>query len=383
MSADADSPAQIAPSPARIGGGSAGKILVFGAIGLLLYEAHTAFIPLALALLLALILSGPVEALHRLRVPRGVSALLILIITLGLAAGTVDLLWKPAQHWLASAPQTLQTIKQRITPLARYMRHLDELRGTADALGEARPAADAAHATVAVSEPSGPALLLDVTRNALIGAVTFAILTLFLLAGGPPMLARMTAAFVDDLHAGHVLALITQVRAELGRFYITTTLINLGLGCATTGLMMAWDMPNPYLWGALAAVLNYIPYVGAGTTLLVITIVAFVSFTSLARIAGVAGSYLALVTIEGQIVQPLLVGRRLAVNPMVVFLSLWFGGLFWGIAGILLATPVLVAIKVLAAHSNRGHALLEFLGPNKDVIEREHKLREFARRAAD
>ena len=387
MSADADSPPHVAPVPtaaaARSGPVSAAKILVWCAIGLLLYEAHTAFIPIALALLFALILSSPVEALYRLRVPRGVSALMILIITLGLVGGTVDLLWKPAQHWLASAPQTLQTIKQRITPLARYMRHLDELRGTADSLGEVRPASGSAHATVAMAEQSGPELLLDMTRSALVGAVTFAIVTLFLLAGGPPMLARMTAAFVDDLHAGHVLDLINQVRSEVGRFYITTTLINLGLGCATAAIMMAWDMPNPYLWGALAAVLNYIPYVGAGMTLLVITIVALVSFTNLARIVGIAGSYLLVVTLEGQIVQPLLVGRRLAVNPLVVFLSLWFGGLFWGIAGILLATPTLVAIKVVAAHSARGGALLKFLGPNKAVIEREHRLREFARRAAE
>jgi predicted PurR-regulated permease PerM len=361
----------------------AAQILVYGGVGLLLYEAHTAFVPIGLALLFALVLSGPVEALHRLHVPRSVSALLLLIITLALVGGGVDLLWKPAQHWFATAPETLQTIKQRITPIARFMRHLDDLRGSADALGGVRPAVGGAHATVAVTESSGPELLLDVTRNALVGAVTFAIVTLFLLAGGPPMLARMTAAFVDDMHAEHVRDLIDKVRGEVGRFYITTTLINLGFGCATTGIMLAWGMPTPYLWGALAAALNYIPYVGSGTTLLVITIAAFVSFNNLGRIAGIAGSYLALATLEGQIVQPLLVGRRLAVNPLVVFLSLWFGGLFWGIAGILLATPTLVAIKVVAAHSPRGGALLKFLGPNENVLEREQKLRQFARRTTD
>jgi len=230
---------------------------------------------------------------------------------------------------------------------------------------------------------SGPQLLLDVTRNAIVGLLTFAIVTLFLLAGGPPMLARMTSAFVDDLHAGHVLDVIDKVRAEVGRFYLTMTFINIGLGVATAGVMMLWGMPNPYLWGVLTAVLNYFPYIGPGTTLLVITIVATVSFTDLGRIAGIAGSFVALATLEGQIVQPLLVGRRLAVNPLVVFLSLWFAGLFWGIAGIILATPTLLAIKVVAAHSARGEALLEFLGPNKEVIEREQKLREFARRVTD
>jgi predicted PurR-regulated permease PerM len=385
VSVDADTGAVDAPPiaarPPRTS--RAGKLLVLGAVGLLLYEAHAAFTPLALALLFALILSAPVEALHRWRVPRGVSALLILILTLALAGGAIDMVWKPAQHWFATAPETLQTIKQRITPLARFMRHMDELRGSADTLAAVHPGAPVRAAVAVESPTSAPQLLLDVTRNAVVSVLTFVIVTLFLLAGGPPMLARMTSAFVDDLHAGHVLDVIDKVRAEVGRFYLTMTLINIGLGVATAGVMLLWGMPNPYLWGVLAAVLNYFPFIGPGMTLLVITIVATVSFTDLGRIAGIAGSFIALATLEGQIVQPLLVGRRLAVNPLVVFLSLWFAGLFWGIAGIVLATPTLLAIKVVAAHSSRGEALLEFLGPNKQVIRREQKLRQFARRVTD
>ena len=384
MSADADTdlePVTRVPRDRPDRATAAGKILVVGGFGLLLYVAHAAFTPIALALLFALILSSPVEALHRWRVPRGVSALLIFVLSLALAGGAIDLAWKPAQHWFATAPDTLQTIKQRITPLARFMRHLDELRGSADNLAGVRPTGPVARPAVVEESPtSGPQLLLDVTRNALVGLFTFAILTLFLLTGGPPMLARMTTAFVDDLHAGHVLEVIGKVRAEVGRFYITATVINIGLGIATAGLMMLWGMPNPYLWGVLAAALNYFPYVGPGVTIVVITVVALVSFSDLGRVAGIAGSFAVLVTLEGQIVQPLLVGRRFAVNPLVVFLSLWFGGLFWGIAGIILATPTLVAIKVVAAHSARGAALLEFLGPNKEVLVREQKLRRLARR---
>ena len=361
---------------------TAGKLIVWGALGLLLYEAHVAFVPIALALLLALVLSGPVEALHRKHVPRGVSALLILVLTLAMIVGSIDLLWTPAQQWFASAPQTLQTIKQRITPVARFMQHIDDLRGSADALG-ATHAAAAPRPAAAVPGTSAPEVLLVATKTAVVGGLTFVIVTLFLLAGGPPMMARMTAAFVDDVHAGHILQLIERVRAEVGRFYLTTALINLGFGCATAGVMMAWDMPNPYLWGALAALLNFIPYAGSGATLLVISVVAVVSFNNLGRILGVAGSYVLLATIVGQIVQPLLVGRRLSVNPLVVFLALWFGGLFWGIAGILLATPTLVAIKVIAENSAGGGAMLKFLGPNQHAIDREQKLRQFARRAAD
>ena len=345
---------------------TATRVLIWGAIGLLLYAAHVAFIPIALALLLALILSGPVEALHRLHVPRSVGALLMLLITVGLFAGGVELLWAPAQQWFEAAPKTLQTIKKRITPLVRFKEHFDDLRGDASAVGVGKPV-NASPPVVVAPAADDTAGLLDGTREVLVAFVSVVIITL-LLAGGPPMMAKMTAAFVDDLHVGRVLFLIDKVRAEVGRFYLTTTIINIGLGCATTIVMMAWGMPTPYLWGALAAGFNYIPYVGAATTLAIVTVVAMVSFTDLTHIFGVAGSYLALATLEGQIVQPLFVGRRLDVNPLVVFLALWFGGLFWGVAGILLATPILVTLKVLAEHSERGKPMLEFL--NRNAVKR-------------
>jgi predicted PurR-regulated permease PerM len=127
--------------------------------------------------------------------------------------------------------------------------------------------------------------------------------------------------------------------------------------------MMWCGMPNPLLWGTMAGVLNFFPYIGSTTTLIVLTIVAFVSFDGLGHVFAVAGSYLALATLEGQVVQPLLVGRRLELNPMLVFLALWLGGLFWGVAGIILATPTLVALKVVAENSNGGRPLLSFLSP--------------------
>jgi predicted PurR-regulated permease PerM len=356
------------------------RILVWGAIGVLLYVAHVAFIPIALALLFALILSGPVEALHKIRVPRSIGATLILAVVLAVVVGTVDLMWTPAQQWFAAAPQTMKIIKRKLTPVGKFMNHLEDLRNSAGniaASGRVPPAAAAPPAPA--EKESAPVLILDATWEALVCALTFVIVTLFILAGGPPMLARMTAAFIDDLNAGHVLAIIENVRGEVGRFYVTTALINLGLGCATAGAMMACGMPTPLLWGALAAALNFIPYAGAITTLTVVTLVAFVTFDGIGRVAAVSASYVVLAGIEGQIVQPLLVGRRLEINPLLVFLALWFGGLFWGLAGVVLATPALVALKVVAEHAISGKALLEFLGPNDPSLDREKRLRKLVR----
>jgi len=361
---------------------TAGKVLVAIAFGVLLYVAHAAFIPIALALLFALILSGPVEALHRVRVPRGISAAVILILLLALIAGVVDLMWVPAQQWFADAPQTMKIVARKLTPAARFVDHMEQIRASAEKIGGPRqPAA----ATVAAPPPAAgekagaPMSLLHATRATLVGTVTVVIITLFLLAGGPPMLARMTAAFVDDLKAAHVLDIIEKVRGEVGRFYVTTALINVCVGCATAGAMMACGMPTPILWGILAAVLNFIPYAGPAATLMVLTLVAFVTFNGLGQVIAVAGSYLILATIEGQFVQPLLVGRRLKVNPLLIFLALWFGGLFWGIAGIVLATPALLALKVVAEHAVSGTALMEFLGPNDQLVGRARSTVKFER----
>jgi predicted PurR-regulated permease PerM len=340
------------------------KILVLGGFGLLLYFAHYAFIPIALALLLALVLSGPVEGLYRHGVPRSLSALLIVAIALGLIGGLAVSLWKPVQYWYGEAPQTIRAIKQKIAPAARIVNRVDDIGNSAGSLGTPGRAGARAPAAPAPVSASAASSIIGSSLGAAVSTVTFAILTLFLLTGGPPMLARMTAAFADNLNASHVLKIIEAVRREVGRFYAVTTLINIGLGVVTTVVMMLLGMPTPYVWGIMAALLNFIPYAGPVTTLAIVTFVAAMTFTTVPRVLGVAGAYLAITTIEGQIIQPLFVGRRLKINPLLIFLGLWLGGLFWGVAGVMLATPVLVALKVVAEHVNGGRAILEFLGPN-------------------
>jgi len=344
---------------------TAAVVLVAGLAGVLLYVARAAFVPVALAVLFALLLSGPVEGLRRRRIPRTLSALLIVVIFLSIVGGTVDLLWTPAQAWLAAAPRTAQVIQRKLGPAARIMRRIDAVTNRAGHLTDGT--ANVAVATPVPSTSAAPdsGNLVIQTREFLLGFVTVGILTLFLLAAGPPVLARMSGAFASDEHAMRILRAIQAVRGELGRYYSTLALINVGLGATTAAAMWALGMPNPVLCGAVAGVLNFIPYAGSATTFSILTIVALVSFDDVGRVLAVAGSYLALATIEGQLVQPVLVGQRLELNPIIVFLALWFGGWFWAIPGIILAIPSLVALKVVAEHSEYGAPLVEFLSPGK------------------
>jgi predicted PurR-regulated permease PerM len=179
----------------------------------------------------------------------------------------------------------------------------------------------------------------------------------------------MSAALASDLKSTHTFEVIKAVRTELSRYYGGIALINLGLGVATVVVMALLGMPNPLLWGTVAALLNFFPYVGSATTLMLLTVVAFVTFSSLGHVAAVAASYLTLATLEGQVAQPLVMGRRLKLNPIIVFLALWFGGWFWGIAGIVIAVPALVSMKVVAAKSKHGQPVIEFLSPDESGVQ--------------
>jgi predicted PurR-regulated permease PerM len=347
------------------------RILAAIAVGVVLYYGHAAFIPVALAVLFWLVLTTPVEALHRRGVPRSAAAILILLVFMAVVGGAVNLIWTPAQTWWASAPRTIHTIERKLRPVSRFMGRIEAVSQRADVLTQvptagarAAAAAPSAAAPAASASRSDALTVLSVTRSALVSLLTVVIITLFLLAGGPPMLARMSASLAHDLPSAHMLKVIDAVRHEVGRYYGSIALINLGLGLVTALVMLLLGMPNPLLWGVVAALLNFVPYVGSATTLVLLTIVAFVSFDTVGRVLAVPGCYIALATLEGQIVQPLVVGRRLELNPIIVFLALWFGGWFWGIAGIVIAVPTLVSLKVVAEQARGGKPMQEFLSPN-------------------
>ena len=334
-------------------------ILAIGAIGVLLHFAQRAFVPVAFSLVLALVLSSPAESLCRVGLPRTLAALLILGVLIAFAGVTFAAVWAPARAWAGAIPHTIEIIEAKLGPAARVVEHV-----VGGANSPFEPLSSSANRTAEFAMNASATLLGQAPAFA-VNLLTIIILTSFLLAGGVPMTARIAATLTSEGKSVHVLTVIGAMRSEIARYYATIALINVGLGAATAAAMTLLSLPNPLLWGALAATLNFIPYAGSAVTLVVLTAVAFVTFDSLAHVVAIAGSFLILVTIEGQIVEPLLIGRRLKLSPTVVFLSLWFGGWFWGIAGVILAIPALVGLKVVAEQSNskNGRILFELLSP--------------------
>jgi predicted PurR-regulated permease PerM len=332
-------------------------LVLVGGIGLLLYAARAAFVPVVFALLIALVLSSPVEWLHRRGMPRTLGAALILLLFVGALGLTLGAIWTPAHAWAAAVPAVIERAEQKLGPVASALE-----RVVVAAKPEATPVPSAASRLESMELSASTALLSQAPAIAA-NAVTVVFLTLFLLAGGAPMAARVAATLTSEGKAMAVLNVVVVMRREVAHYYALLALINLGLGVATAAMTALFALPNPLLWGALAGLLNFIPYAGSAVTLVLLTLAAFVTFESVAPVLAVAISFLAIVTIEGQIVEPLLIGRRLKLSPIVVFLALWFGGWFWGVAGVVLAIPVLVAVKVVSEHSRNATMLVELLSP--------------------
>ena len=321
-------------------------------------------IPLVLGVLLALVLSGIVETLRRWRVPRALSALvLLLLIAVGIG-GVLDAIWTPAQQWIESAPRVLRTVERRVRPAQSIVQRIDAIADRLTAIASpggkdaASPSASAAPSVTAASVLAGTGWFAA-------SIVMWLALTLLLLAAGPGTLARMTATLAADWHAANVLRIIHAIRNEVGRYYATLAVINVGFGAVTALVMWLLGMPNPMLWGAIASVLNFIPYLGCITTLAILSLVALVTFDHITHTLLVGASFLVLAAIEGHVVEPVFIGRRLDLNPIMVLVAIWMGGWIWGITGVVVALPTLVAAKVAASHSARGGALVRFLSPNR------------------
>jgi predicted PurR-regulated permease PerM len=331
------------------------------AVGVILYLAQDVFIPIAIALFLALLLTPAVDRLQQLRLRRGFAVVIVLLVVFATAAAAINAVWAPANEWLARAPQTIRKIDPRLRPLREMFERVDDVTERASRLTQGTTLSTGTPAIVTPVAGENTAISITKSFFEWISIIPF---TLFFLVGGPPLLARMGASLAGSEASVKTLRLTEAIRQEVGRYFGTVALINVGLGIATGIAMYALGMPNALLWGVLAGVLNFIPYLGPIAACLILACAALITFPTLGHALAVPGVFIGLHLIEGQLVQPFTVGRRCEVNALVILLGIWFGYAFWGIPGVLLATPVLVALKVAAQHRPEWRVLSDFLSPN-------------------
>jgi predicted PurR-regulated permease PerM len=309
-----------------------------------LYAAKAFFLPVVAAFVVGTMLSPAANFLEKRRIPRGLSAVLIVIGVGAVLSLIVGLISSPVVEWTGRLPELAGRLTDKLHVFDRPLALWHEMQGM---LGISDNFATAPF-QVPKMEWVQPALeFLPPTFTEFL--LFFATLVLFI-ASWRDLRRGLVLAFADHDARLRALRVLNAIEDHLGSYLLTVTLINIGVGIATGLICWIAGMPNPAGLGALAATLNYLPIIGPIANFLILTVVGVIAFPTIG--AGLIGplAFAALTFFEGHFITPAIIGRRLELNALAVFLSLAFWTWLWGPMGGFLSSPLLIVALVIQEH---------------------------------
>ncbi len=332
-----------------------------------LYFARDFFLPVLLAFLLALMLTPIVRFLKKHGVPEALSATLLVFASM-VSIGTAGyLLSGPVVELVNNAPQIGRQLSDRMEDFRRPFERFMEVSRQVDEVTETAGETDVQRVVVSqpgiVSRAAGNVLSAGTTA-----AITF-VLSLFILASGTMFYEKIIQSFTRMSEKKRALRVVYDVEREVSRYLLTISLINACLGIVIAAGLWVIGMPMPFVFGAAAGLLNFLPYVGAAVTIILVAIISVVTFDSF-TFAMVAPLFVMACTItEGNMITPLVVGRRLEINAVAIFIAVAFWSWLWGFVGALIAVPLLVIIKVFCDHFDSLSHVGNFLSAQQSAEE--------------
>jgi predicted PurR-regulated permease PerM len=325
-----------------------------------LYFASAFFLPIVLAFLLSFLLSPVVRAMNKLRIPNGLGAALVIFALLGSLGLAVYELAEPAYEWAEKAPRQLRRLERRLAEFKRPVQTMSKATQQVEKITQVGTGEQPNK--VEVQTESLAERVFSQATDITAGGMVMFILLFFLLASGDLFLRKLIRVLPSLSDKKRAVEIARQIERDISAYLSTITVINVALGLAVWGIMSWIGIPNPLLWGVLAFVTNYIPYLGAIIMIAVLAMVGFLTFDDTTRSLLAPGAFVGLNLLESYLVTPMVLGRRLTVNPVVVFLGLTFWGWLWGITGALIAVPIMVVLKIICDHSEPLRSIGEFMG---------------------
>lgn len=323
-----------------------------------LYFVRQLILPVTIAILLNFLFSPAVRWLKkRLRLPYAVSALFIIMLLITTVTFTIYNLAQPAAEWVSQAPASLRRVEAKLKVLRKPV---EEVSQTAQRVEEMAGADDGPQ-TVRLKEDGLREAILGNTQSVVVGGALVCMLLFFLLAGGDLFLQKVIKVMPTLKDKKMALAISQETERSVSTYLAATTAINVGLGVLTGIAMLIIGLPNPALWGIVGGLLNFIPYIGGLLAVVVLGLAGMATFDSTTHALMPAIAYFGLTNLES-FVTPYILGARLSLNPVVVFLSVLFWGWLWGIPGALLAVPIMATVKIFCDHVQGMAAMGEFLG---------------------
>ncbi len=329
--------------------------------------AREFLMPVVLAVLVALVFSPVRRFLNRHGVPSWLSAILIVGTLLAVIAGGIVLLSGPVSDWISRAPSIFSDLQAKLRTLHGVT---DTVARVSDQVEKITTGATTPKAPeVVVKQPGFAASLAWIAPLFLAQLLFVLVLVFFLLSSGDMVYEKIVHVLPTLSDKKRAVRIARDIEVKLSTYLFTITVINIGLGIVIGTVMWAIGMPNPLLFGVAVFALNYIPYAGPATGVALATVVGLISGDDLWLGALAGGSYIAITTIEGHLITPYFVGRRLRLNTVVVFLSIALWAWLWSIVGMIVATPLLVGIRTFCEYIPSLEGVGAFLSARGDEQE--------------
>jgi predicted PurR-regulated permease PerM len=347
-------------------------VLAILAVIYTLYFGRAFFVPVVFAILLNFLLSPLIRAARKFKIPPAASAALVILIIISVLGGGAYELATPARGWLNNAPATLSKAGVK---LRRLLKPVDQVTKTAEQVENVTSAASGPPTTaVVVQGPSMRARLFGTTQSLVGTVLEVLVLLYFLLAAGDLFLQKLIKVLPQVQDKRTAVEIARETESSISVYLMTSALLNVTEGSVVALALFLLHMPDAILWGVLVAVLEFIPYVGAAAIVAILTMAALTVFDSTAHAMLIPATFLAINLLQGNLVSPVVLGHRLAVNPVAMFIGLAFWWELWGVAGAFLAVPLLATLKIFCDHIDTLAPIGEFLG-QRDEEERRVSVR--------
>ena len=317
-------------------------VLLVISVVAVLYVAKAFFLPVVAAFVVGTMLSPAAGFLERHKIPRAVAAVLIVSAVGAGATFVVGLISSPLMEWSTRLPELGVRLRDKLhvfdRPLALWQ-ELQSMLGGSDAFSTFQmPKFDWMQPTLEFLSPTFTEFLLF-----------FATLILFI-ASWRDLRRALIMNFGDHEARLRTLRILNEIELRLGGYLLTVTMINLGVGAATGIACAIAGMPNPAGLGALAATLNFLPIIGPVAMFVILTVVGVIAFSTLGAGLIAPLAFVGIAFLEGHFVTPTIIGRRLELNALAVFIALAFWTWLWGPMGGFLSSPLLIVALILKEH---------------------------------
>lgn len=307
--------------------------------------ARSILMPVTLALVIGTVLAPVTKWVSRYGIPAPVTAGILVLSFIGLILGGIMLSADPVRDWIAEAPKIGQVLKEKLQVFDHPLAALNELRQAITGNRSAQSGVITVDVNTSILEP-----VLSVLTPAIGELLLFFGTLFFFLAGHDSLQQFMVAIFRDRGTRLRALRIMRDFELNLSNYLAVVSVINFTIGVLVTIGAYFIGLPAPLAWGVLAFVLNFIPYIGPATAIVTLFGVGLISFPTLTQALIAPACYLGLVTLEGQVVTPSIIGRTLTLNPLMIFLAIAFWAWLWGPFGALLANPLLIVGLVALSH---------------------------------